>query len=344
MSEHPKKYDPTQDVADEIMVGGHDGDAVAVTGEREELNVTLGDALAERDMVRLAEPELDLDRLAEELALGVLVAERVRVALLESVAERVRDALFVGDALPVREVDAITDGDTGLRVKLGVALAERDRERLAEPDVDPDELAGKLALDVGVAWRDRVALAESVAERDSVAKLERDTLPDRGTDALALAVRLAETRDVDADALALTLAVRLPDARDTDRDDEMVGDALTLAVRLPDARDADRDGENVTERLTLGERLPDARDADRDGENATERLTLGERLPDARDADRENVTEGLTLAERDADKDGDCAHALASSSAARIQRRAIAALQAGEAVGRRLTTARPQGL
>ena len=128
------------------MVGGHDGDAVAVTGEREELNVTLGDALAERDVVRLTVLDTDFEASMEELALGVLVAERVRVTLLESVAERVRVALFVGDALPVREVDAITDGDTGLRVALRVTLAERVLVRLAEPDADTDRLAEEVRL------------------------------------------------------------------------------------------------------------------------------------------------------------------------------------------------------
>ena len=144
--EHPKKYFPAQDVAEEMTVGGHDGDAVAVMGEREVLNVTLGDTLAVRDVVRLAELDTDTDGLTEKLVLRDRVAERVRVTLPERVAVRVRVLLFVGVALPDREVDAITDGDTGLRVALRVTLAERVLVRLAEPDADTDRLAEEVRL------------------------------------------------------------------------------------------------------------------------------------------------------------------------------------------------------
>ena len=49
INEHPKLYGPAQEVAEEITAGAHDGDAVAVMGDCEELSVRLRVALVERD-------------------------------------------------------------------------------------------------------------------------------------------------------------------------------------------------------------------------------------------------------------------------------------------------------
>jgi hypothetical protein len=143
---------------------------------------------------------------------------------------------------------------------LSVTLVERDRERLDDPDADPDRLVDMLALGVGVAVRVRVALEVSVAEVVSVAVFDGDTLPERDVDALidgdtgltvVLAVRLAE-RDVvgllESDTVTEGLAEKLALG---------VGVAERVSVVLAESV-AERVGVMLLEGVKLPERVMDA--------------------------------------------------------------------------------------
>ena len=97
----------------------------------------------------------------EARGVGVGGAERERVELADSVAERVRVALVDGDELPDREVDEVTDGDTGISVKLAV------REEVPADETVADKVVDKVAV------KDRDGDDEADDEREAEEDFDR---------------------------------------------------------------------------------------------------------------------------------------------------------------------------